>query len=274
MPTIHTERLHFHYRSHGNAKGLPLLLLHGSYASSRWWEPLFEVLPEDVYCLAPDLRGCGESDKPDHDYTIEEQSEDIVAFVRAMRLRDFCLAAHSSSGAIAMEFVLNYPDLASSMILIDSVPIEGVFTPIDGLMLLEQLKSDSQLLARALSTLMPTLDTATDTLFPLLLADAQKMAPSAFTAIAESLNRWNRFADGKRLTLPTLLLWGEQDEIVSREATTRTLIALPGAGNLEVLQNCGHSPMLETPLPLAERIVEFLTDDYAQFNAIRNTAYE
>ena len=51
-----------------------------------------------------------------------------------------------------------------------------------------------------------------------------------------------------------------------RDAVTRTLIAIPGANNLEVLAGVGHAPMIEAPLTLAERIVDFVseeTDDYA-----------
>ena len=72
-------------------------------------------------------------------------------------------------------------------------------------------------------------------------------------------------------TLPTLLIWGDQDIIVDRDATTRTLIAIPGANNLEVLHGVGHSPMLEAPQRLAEIYVNFITQDFAGFDAIRDT---
>jgi pimeloyl-ACP methyl ester carboxylesterase len=100
------------------------------------------------------------------------------------------------------------------------------------------------------------------------------MAPAAFTALAESLSQWNRFAEARRLTLPTLVVWGELDEIVTREATTRTLIAIPGATNLEVLQGVGHSPMIEAPLTLAEKIVEFIIQDFDNFDEVRASAYQ
>ena len=44
--TITTPRLTFHYRQHGAADSLPMLLVHGSYATSRWWLPLMNVLPD------------------------------------------------------------------------------------------------------------------------------------------------------------------------------------------------------------------------------------
>ena len=99
-------------------------------------------------------------------------------------------------------------------------------------------------------------------LFETLVDDAQDMAPAAFVDVARSLSQWNRFADARQLTLPTLLVWGDQDVIVDREATTRTLIAIPGANNLEVMHGVGHSPMLEAPQRLAEIYVNFITQDF------------
>lgn len=277
MAYLATPRLTFHYRAQGAAAGLPLLLVHGSYATGRWWEPFLAVLPDDIYAIAPDLRGCGQSDKPLAGYTVEEQAGDLAVFVDTLGWRGFDLAAHSSGGALAVELALERPELLRSLILVDSVPVEGVFTPLDTLLLLDQMRQDRELLRRALQLLMPTLDLTNaenQHFFDHLVTDASEMAAPAFTAVAESLGRWNRFADARRLTLPTLVIWGDRDEIVSRDATTRTLIAIPGALNLEVLRGVGHSPMIEAPLTLAEKIVEFMVEDFGDFDQVRASAYE
>src|SRR5215212_8628539 len=75
--TIVTPRLTFHLRQRGPADGIPMLLIHGSFATSRWWEPLMRVLPDEILAIAPDLRGCGGSDRSAYGYTIAEQAEDI-----------------------------------------------------------------------------------------------------------------------------------------------------------------------------------------------------
>jgi len=108
----------------------------------------------------------------------------------------------------------------------------------------------------------------------LLVDDALQMAPDAFTAIADALNHWNRLGEGHRLRLPTLLIWGDQDIIVDRDAITRTLLAIPGAHNLEVLRSVGHAPMIEAPLSLVERITDFIVEDFDDFEQIRRIAIE
>lgn len=267
----------FHYRTHGDADGLPVLFLHGTFGSSRWWEPLFGVLPDAIYAIAPDLRGCGGSTHSANGYTIPEQAADIAAFVEALALQEFNLVGHSSGGAIAIDYALTHPDRLRSLILIDSVPVEGIFTPLEGLRLLAEMRTDRELLAQALALLMPhtppTIMSAGEftRFFAQLVEDATGMAPAAFTEIAVALDHWNRFEEARQLTLPTLLVWGSEDTIVDRDAMTRTLIAIPGAGNLEVLRGIGHSPMIEAPVTLAERIIDFISEefeDYAEARAI------
>lgn len=254
-----------------------MLLLHGSFATSRWWEPLFAELPDAVYAVAPDLRGCGESEKSAGGYTIEEQAADVAAIVDALGWAGFDLVGHAAGGAIAVEYALNHTAHLSTLTLVDPVPLTGVFTPLEGIMALDQMREDEALLRQALSLLMSTYDlavTENQRFFDQLVQDVQTMAPKAFTAITESLNRWNRFDAAQALTLPTLLIWGNQDQLVAREAMTRSLVAIPGANNLDVLRNVGHSPMIEAPVALAERLLEFITEDYAGFEEVRAVAAE
>jgi pimeloyl-ACP methyl ester carboxylesterase len=135
-------------------------------------------------------------------------------------------------------------------------------------------------LSQALASLMPSVPPPTMTttefeaFFEELLSDAQSMAPAAFSAVAQALDRWNRFEEVRRLSLPTLLIWGNQDTIVDRDAITRTLIAIPGAGNLEVLRGVGHSPMIEAPVVLAERIIDFVAEEFDDYAEARQYAEE
>ncbi len=266
MPTwrsefVQTKGLHFHCRVQGDPSGPPLLLLHGSFATGRWWEPLLEVLPDELFVVAPDLRGCGLSDKPDAGYDIESQAEDVRQLVDALGWRDFDLAGHATGGAVALEFALRHLEWLHTLTLVDSVPLEGVYSPPETLEVLAQMQHDPALLWRALALLMPTLDAdGRDADFVQALADdAGHMAPAAFTEVARGVSVWRRTADAARLTLPTLLVYGELDAVVERKATTRTLLAIPGANNLEIMRGVGHSPMIEAPLAFAERLVDFIT---------------
>lgn len=281
---VQTRNLRHQVLFQGDVDGLPLLLLHGSYGSSRWWLPMLDLLPDEIRVAAPDLRGCGRTDKPDDGYDIEQQADDLWQLVSTLGWRDFDLVGHSTSGAIAAEYALRHGETLHSLTLVDSVPLEGVYSPVETLRVLAQMQNDRSLLAEALALLMPSyfpvddnqdsseLISARRAFFDSLVEDAAGMAPAAFTEVAQAISTWNRFEDASRLTLPTLLIWGELDSIVDRAATTRTLIAIPGANNLEVIRGVGHSPMLEAPLALAELLIDFITEEFADFEEIRDSA--
>lgn len=280
MNRVQTPRLTFNIRTSGSTDGVPLLLLHGSHATSRWWEPFFAILPDSIYAIAPDLRGCGQSTHSQDGYEIDDQAEDIAELIQSLALTDFDLVGHGSGGAIAIEYALRYSQRLRSLILVDSVPIEGAFTPLQGLQLLSQMRDDRSMLRQALSTLFPSAPPLTmsekefESFFEQLVDDAASMAPAAFTAVAEALGRWNRLEEAHRLTLPTLLLLGTEDVIIERDAATRSLLAIPGASNLEILRGVGHSPMVESPVVLAERIIDFITEDFDSFEEARGYAHD
>ncbi len=269
---VSTARLRMHYRSHGAGGAMPILFVHGSFGTSRWWEPLLLLLPNEFHALAPDMRGCGNTDRADDGYSVESLAADLAAFVDAMGLLNFDLVAHASAGAVAVEYVLAHPEVARALVLVDSVPLEGVYTPLEALTLLDQMRTNPPLLADALAMLMPRFAAEDAAGFAHIVDDAAAMAPAAFTEIAVALGAWNRFADARALTLPTLLIWGDEDPIVLRAAMTRNLLAIPGANNLVVLRGVGHSPMLDAPLTLAEHIVDFVTEDFGGYSSIRKTA--
>ena len=276
---VETPRLRFHCRSWGEADGIPLLLLHSSFGTGRWWERFGAALPPEFYAVAPDLRGCGGSDHTPAGYAIEEQAADVTALIAALGWDGVHLMAHGSSGAIGMQLALDRPALLATLLLVDSVPVEGVFTPLDTFLVLEQMRSDRALLEQAITLLMPSLDLAAGAaanraLLAALVEDAAQMAPAAFTEPARALGQWNQFSAARRLTLPTLLVWGDRDAVVTRDATTRTLIAIPGANNLEVLRGVGHSPMIEAPARLVDLLVDFVTQDFDAFDALRRSAGE
>lgn len=276
---IETERRHYTYRVSGDEDGIPMLLLHGSFAGSRWWTLFLNVLPDSIRAIALDLRGSG-GDQSESGYEIADQARDVKDFVEAMGLSDFDLVGHASGGAIAIEYALSAGENLRSLILVDSAPIEGVFTPLETLELLNRMRSDRALLSRALRSLMPSvpppgMETSVfETYFALLLEDASSMPLQAYTATAEALGRWNRSDAAGQLTLPTLLVRGSEDQIVGGETATRTLLSIPGANNLEVLRGIGHSPMIEAPALLAERMIEFIVEDFEDYAFARDYAQE
>src|SRR5918911_1694474 len=111
MALVDASGLQIHYEAAGLGPNV-FLLVHGNFASWRWWKPVFERLPPGFRAYAPDLRGCGETTgcAAGDDYSIPQLSSDLSAFAEALELRSFHLVGHSLGGAIALQFALEHAD--------------------------------------------------------------------------------------------------------------------------------------------------------------------
>jgi pimeloyl-ACP methyl ester carboxylesterase len=275
MPFLTTPRGRFFYRR-ATGQEPHLVFLHGNLGSSRWWRPVLDRLPEGWDGLAFDAIGFGYSERSDRldRYTVSARMLDLAACVDALALPPFHLVAHSTATPVAIEFALAYPARVQSLVLVGPVPVEGAPTPAEAYPWLEQMAGNADLLGRAVQASAPGLD-PTSTLFARLLAEAVTIAPHVLVAIARGLDAWAPAADEagrqrlRRLTLPVLLIRGSEDIMTTPEEAQRTLLAIPGANNLEVMQGSGHSPMLENPDAFVRVLVEFVAGDQETYRRIR-----
>jgi len=262
MPYLHSAGVEIHYVDWGAEEAAEtILFVHGSFASSRWWQPVLKRLPQQFRAIVPDLRGCGRSGRPAEQdaYAIPRQAADLLALTEELNLWDFHLVAHSFGGAIAMQFALDAPDRLRSLVLVSTAPAEGVITPKEVYTYLERMQDDRGLLVKALASLMP--GHPLDAFFQQLVNDAQSMAPAAFTANARALGDWNIASRVRELRVPTLFIWGDQDIIVGREAIEHTFLGVLGAHRLEVFRQVGHVPFLERPDAFVESLLTFIQED-------------
>src|SRR5690349_15296026 len=103
MATIRTARQEVHYEEAGAGPDV-YVLVHGNFASWRWWRPVLDRLPPGSRAYAPDLRGCGETagGGEAEAYAIPALAEDLLAFADAVGVRAFHLVGHSLGGAVAL----------------------------------------------------------------------------------------------------------------------------------------------------------------------------
>ena len=273
MPFVQLPDLRLHYRRTGSGPQ-PVLFLHGSFATGRWWQPVMDLMPAGQFTgYAPDLRGCGQSDRPDdpRGYDVERQAQDLAQLIDALGLFDLHLVGHSLGASIALTYAATHPGRLRSLVLVSTPSTVGTPTPPEGLELLARMRGDRALLLRGLASTMPA--RPPDGFFQQLVDDAQDQAPAAFTANALALARWQLPDEVlARLRLPVLLVWGDRDQIVEREVQRKLLLSLPGANNLEVFRGAGHSPMLERTQGFVDALLDFIGQDFAGYETIRGQA--
>jgi len=91
-----------HYYDVGT--GDPILFLHGIPTSAYLWRNITPVLSSNARCIAPDLIGMGESDKPDIDYRIFDHIAYIDAFIEALKLKNITLVLHGWGSVVGFDY--------------------------------------------------------------------------------------------------------------------------------------------------------------------------
>jgi len=105
---VSVEGSKMHYMEEG--EGDPILFLHGMPTSSYLWRNIIPGLAEHDRCIAPDLIGMGESDKPVIQYTLEDHIRYIEGFIQALGLRNITLVMHGWGSVIGFDYAMRHPE--------------------------------------------------------------------------------------------------------------------------------------------------------------------
>jgi pimeloyl-ACP methyl ester carboxylesterase len=97
----------------------PLILLHGLADHGLVWSSLGNFLSDKYHIIAPDLRGHGESSKPETGYTFVEIIADLEALLHHLNLTKINVIGHSWGGKLAAIWATKNPNLFKSLVLVD-----------------------------------------------------------------------------------------------------------------------------------------------------------
>ena len=110
----------------------PLVMLHGHPHTHVIWRKVAPFFAKDRLVILPDLRGYGDSSKPestpDHrPYSKREMASDIAELARGLSLPPFDLVGHDRGGRVGHRFALDYPEMLSSATFIDIAPTATMY---------------------------------------------------------------------------------------------------------------------------------------------------
>jgi pimeloyl-ACP methyl ester carboxylesterase len=97
-----------------------VVLVHGMLGTHRLMAPLFDHLVDRQRVVSADLRGHGESDKPEGDYGNEVFAQDFLALFDQLELHRPVVVGHSFGGSVLLHLATQYPDAVGGLIVLDS----------------------------------------------------------------------------------------------------------------------------------------------------------
>lgn len=98
----------------------PIVLVHGCGCDHRSLAAQAESFRKQHRVVSVDLRGHGESDAPQQDYTMAAFADDLAWFCTKLALVKPVMVGHSMGGNVVLEFAARYPEVPSSLVMIDS----------------------------------------------------------------------------------------------------------------------------------------------------------
>jgi len=116
--------------------GPPLLLLHGYPQTHAMWHKIAPRLASDFTVVCTDLRGYGDSSKPqggaDHvNYSKRAMAQDQVEVMRAFGFERFIVVGHDRSGRVAHRIALDHADRIAKLVVLDISPTRLMYSNTD-----------------------------------------------------------------------------------------------------------------------------------------------
>ena len=115
---VTVDGLRFHFRDWGGS-GQPLVLLHGLASTCHIWDLVAPILAQDHSVTALDLRGHGESAKPNHGYDFASVTKDVLGVIEHLAGTSPLVVGHSWGGSVALELAVRAPGSMKGMAWVD-----------------------------------------------------------------------------------------------------------------------------------------------------------
>lgn len=254
------------YAENGNVAGEPLLLIHGFGGNKDNFTRIARQL-EGYHLIIPDLLGFGESSKPmSADYRSEAQATRLHELLQAKGLAsNIHIGGNSMGGAISVAYAAKYPKDVKSLWLVDSAGFwsAGIPKSLEGATLennplLIKSNEDFYKMYDFVMYKPPYLPKSVKAVFAQERIKNKELDAKILEQIVTD-NVEERAKIIAQYNIPTLVVWGDKDQIIKPETVNLIKKIIPQA-QVIMMPKIGHVPMIEA--------VEQTADDYKAFRNI------
>lgn len=257
--------VNLYYNDIGQKESVSIVLIHGFPFNSEMWKgqmpPLLDN-KEDLRSVTFDLRGHGQSDVGDGQYTIELFANDVIGLLDHLKIKKTILCGFSMGGYIALRLIERNPDRFNALILCDTTSAaDSNEAKIKRATSIELIKREG--IARYAEPFLKavfasqTFDTnprIIDEIRRTILSTSPLGMCGALLAMA---GRTDTSEALSRIGVPTLILVGEHDAVTSPTAAKSMHDKIPNS-ELHLIRNAGHMSNLENPVMFNDRLTTFL----------------
>lgn len=247
------------YVVQGDPKGPVIVLIHGAGDSWHSWQRVLPLLPASYRVYAVTLRGHGISDHPATGFSRADFGGDILDFLDQMKIQHATLVGHSLGSFVSQNVAERDKGHIDRLVLIGSGP--GI----------KKASSSESAVTSPFAKVQDPIpytfsrDFQASTIykpvpawfFEVMVAEAQRAPAATWHGLGSAINGGDPMVDLKKITVPTLIFWGEKDSIFHREDQDMLLKILPNA-SLKAYPETGHALHWEEPAKFTSDLLAFI----------------
>jgi len=251
-----------HFEESGEPGRMPVLFVHGFPFSSATWSLQIEAVGRRHRVIAYDIRGLGQSDVGDGQYTIEGHVDDLVGLLDHLHVDRTAVVGLSLGGYIALRARERNPERFLALVLCDTRSEAddnaGKLKRASGAVSVKRdgaaAFAESFLPAVFAPESLRTMPAAVELIRSMISATSPLSIAGHLIAMA---GRTDTTASLASIDVPTLIMVGEKDIPTPPECARAMHELIPGS-ELHIVPGAGHMSNLENPAFFNSRLVEFL----------------
>jgi 3-oxoadipate enol-lactonase len=240
--------------------GLPVVLLHAFPLNRSMWEAQMAALLGECRCIAPDLRGFGDSPSTGP-YSMDRYADDVAALLDALRIEKSVICGLSMGGYVALALWRRHPSRIRGLVLADTRAAADTLDGAAKRIELIELARQEGVPAVVERQLPGLLGKSTREKHPDLMERIRSMVRTNVEGVTGALEAMRTRPDSTRLLptidVPTLIVVGEEDAITPVKEARAMHAAIPNS-RLEVVPEAGHLSNLERPAAFNTALSDFV----------------
>jgi pimeloyl-ACP methyl ester carboxylesterase len=251
--------------------GRPLVLLHALMYSARWfWRPNLGALSQGAHVHALDMRGQGESGKPNRGYTIPGLADDLREFLEAKAIDGAVVVGVALGGLVLLDYLKRFgPKRIAGVAIVDMTPrlvsAEGWAHPTFGEFPQAAADAFGAQVRKDRSGLRGFL--AAGTANPLPEETLDEMVAEAFLTptdviaeLVDDMVKQDFRAFLPKIPVPTLLMYGGPKNKILPTGVGRWMATQIPNSRLVEFAESGHMPFLEEPEKFNAELLRFVRE--------------
>ncbi|MFA7243957.1 MAG: alpha/beta hydrolase [Patescibacteria group bacterium] len=224
-----------------------IVFLHGWRSDGMVWKNVADSIDQNLFSIyLVDLPGFGSSPKPSTVFTVSDYAKVVAGLIDKLGCEKVIIVGHSFGGRIAIKLSVEYSDLVSRLVLVDSA---GIRSP----------KADNynRMAKIAKPFFKPKFMQGLRKLIYKRIGSEDYLETSELRETYKNLISEDLSVFLSKIDAPTLVVWGEDDESTPIE-DARVIHKKIKDSRLEIVKNAGHFSFLEKPAEFTKLLNEFI----------------